>query len=139
MPASYPGSIKTYAANTDDVTLVNAAYMDQRDQEITAIETDLVTRPKGSTVSVPFTDGDTLRRVTVTNAAVLATSAIVVTVRRPDTADDSADRGYLYVANVVRVAAGAFDVLIACLGWGFDDPVLNPPGETIVLNYTIQN
>ena len=90
-----------------------------------------------ATASIAFTDGDTFRRVTITDARVLATSNIVCTIRRPNSTDDSADRGYLYVANVVEVVAGAFDVLVACLDWGFDDPTENPPNETVTLCYTI--
>jgi hypothetical protein len=90
-----------------------------------------------ASTSVAFTDGDTLRRVTVSDAAVAASSKIIATVRRPDTANDSADSGYLYLPNVVRVATGAFDVLIACLDWGFDDPTLNPPNETVTLCYQV--
>lgn len=90
-----------------------------------------------SSVDIPFTDGDTLRRVTVTDAAVTAASKIIGAVRRPDSADDSADAGYLYVPNVVRVAAGAFDLLVACLDWGFGDPTENPPNETVKFVYAI--
>lgn len=43
MAASFPTSIKSFSANQDDVTDVNAAYMDQRDDEIEAIETALLT------------------------------------------------------------------------------------------------
>jgi hypothetical protein len=90
-----------------------------------------------ATASIAFTDGDTLRRVTITDTNVLSTSNIVCTIRRPNSTDDSADRGYLYVANVVEVVVGAFDVLVACLDWGFDDPTENPPNETVTLCYTI--
>lgn len=90
-----------------------------------------------ATTTIAFTDGDTFRRVTVTDANVLSTSNIVATVRRPNTTDDSADPGYIYIVNVVRVAAGAFDVDVACLGWGFDDPTEKPPNETVTLCYTI--
>lgn len=90
-----------------------------------------------SSVAVAFTDGDTMRRVTVTDAAVSATSKIVGTVVRPDTTDDSADRGYIYLANVVKRAAGSFDLLLSCLGWGFDDPTEQPPNETITYCYTV--
>lgn len=90
-----------------------------------------------SSVDIAFTDGDTMRRVTVTDVDVSATSRIIGTIRRPDTADDSADRGYIYIANVVRVATGAFDVLLSCLGWGFDDPTRNPPNETVKFYYQI--
>lgn len=90
-----------------------------------------------ATASIAFTDGDTLRRVTITDANVLSTSNIVCTIRRPNSTDDSADQGYLYIANVVEVVVGAFDVLVACLDWGFDDPTQKPPNETVTLCYTI--
>jgi hypothetical protein len=90
-----------------------------------------------ATAAVAFTDGDTWRRVTVTDARVLSTSNLVCSVRRPDTADDSTDRGYMYFATVLRVAAGVFDVGVVCLGWGFDDPTGLPPNETVTLCYTI--
>jgi hypothetical protein len=90
-----------------------------------------------SAAAVAFTDGDTMRRATVTDAAVSASSKIVGTIRRPDTANDSADRGYIYLANVVRIGTGSFDLLVSCLGWGFDDPTKNPPNETVTFYYTI--
>lgn len=90
-----------------------------------------------STVSVPFTDGDTARRLTVVDATVTPASKVMITVRRPDTADDSADGGYIYVPNVVKCAAGSFDVLIACLDIGGMDPTMKPPNETITLNYQV--
>ena len=90
-----------------------------------------------STVAVAFTDGDTYRRVTVTDANVLATSNILCTVRRPNTANDSDDLGYIYTATVSRVGTGSFDVNIAALGWGMDDPTLKPPSETVTLTYLI--
>jgi hypothetical protein len=91
----------------------------------------------GGVASIPFTDGDTMRRVTITDANVNAGSRIVASVTRPDTADDSQDPGYIYIANVVRIGTGSFDVLISCLDWGFDDPVENPPNETVTLHYII--
>lgn len=90
-----------------------------------------------SSVDIAFTDGDTMRRVTVTDAAVSATSKIIGTIRRPDTTTDSSDPGYIYIANVVRVATGAFDVLLSCLGWGFDDTTGKPPNETVKFYYQI--
>jgi hypothetical protein len=91
----------------------------------------------GGSASIPFTDGDTLRRVTITDANVTSTSKIVGSVRRPDTANDSVDQGYLYTANVVAVGTGFFDVLITVADWGTDDPVQNPPNETVQFVYTI--
>lgn len=89
------------------------------------------------TSSVAFTDGDTARRVTVTDAGVSGTSEIIVTVRRPDTAGDSADRGYLYTANIVRIGTGEFDVLLTVLGLSGEDCTANPPNETITLFYLV--
>jgi hypothetical protein len=56
--------------------------------------------------TIAFTDGDTVRRVTIANGVVTATSKIVGTIRRPDTSVDSADIGYLYHANIVLVGTG---------------------------------
>jgi len=102
----------------------------------------VVTIPGGgsssiSTITVAFTDGDTARRVTVSDGTVSGASKIIVTVRRPDTTSDSADRGYLYTANVVRIGAGQFDVLITALGISGEDVTLNPPSETITLFYLV--
>lgn len=88
-----------------------------------------------SSVSIAFTDGDTFRRVTVTDAAVSSTSKIVGTITRPDTTND-ADRGLVYIPTIARRFSGGFDLLVACLGWGFDDPV-GLANETITFNYTV--
>ena len=90
-----------------------------------------------STTTIAFTDGDTARRVTVTDATVNAASKVIATVRRPDTTDDSADRGYVYIPNVVKCASGSFDVLIACLDLSGMDPTAMPPNETITLCYQV--
>lgn len=87
--------------------------------------------------NVAFTDGDTFRRVSIVDAGVGATSKIVGSIRRPDTADDSADRGYVYSWSVVEVYAGGFDIVVSALGWGFDDPVGIPPNETVIFYYVI--
>jgi len=86
-----------------------------------------------SSAAIAFTDGDTSRRVTITDASVSPTSEILLNVRRPDT-DEASDRGYIYLANVVKRAAGSFDVVISSLGWGFDDPAGVPPNETFSSN-----
>ena len=90
-----------------------------------------------STASIAFTDGDTYRRVTITDANVAATANIVCSIRRPDTTDDSADLGLLYLCTVLLVSAGSFDVGVACLDWGFDDPTAVAVNETVTLCYTI--
>lgn len=89
-----------------------------------------------NSTSVAFTDGDTVRRVTVTDASVGATDKVIVTIRRPDITDDSADAGHIYLANVVKVAAGSFDVVVACCDRGFGDTTEQPPNETIQLVWT---
>jgi hypothetical protein len=89
-----------------------------------------------SSTTVAFTDGDTTRRSTVTDAAVSASSKIILTVRRPDTAA-TADRGYLYMANVVTVGTGSFDVLILALDESGGDCTELPPNETITLYYQV--
>jgi len=89
------------------------------------------------TASVAFTDGDTVRRATITDATVVSTSKILCTVRRPDTLTDSDDPGYIYLVNVVEILTGSFDVLVACLDWGLDDSTAYPPNETVTLCYTV--
>ena len=87
-------------------------------------------------VAVAPTDGDTYRRVTVSDATVSATSRIVGSVQRPSTADDSADLGWVYTSTIARVAAGVFDVIVVALAWGTDDSVVNP-NETVTFNYVV--
>lgn len=89
-----------------------------------------------NSTSVAFTDGDTVRRVTVTDASVGATDKILCSLRRPDSADDSADAGHLYFVNVVNVAAGSFDVVVVCCDRGMGDTTEQPPNETIQLVWT---
>lgn len=114
--------------------LRDAAYK-QRRVFRAATESDATggVEPILGATAVAFTDGDTVRRVTVTDASITATDKILVSVRRPDLADDSADSGHIYIANVVLVASGSFDVVIACYDRGFDDATETPPNETIQL------
>jgi hypothetical protein len=102
-----------------------------------ASEWDAAHSVDGGTVAIPFTDGDTMRRVTVTDSKVTAGSRIVHSITRPNTTDDSQDPGYIYTANIVQIAAGSFDVLIAVLGWGEDDCTELPPNETVALHYIV--
>lgn len=90
-----------------------------------------------STASVAFTDGDTARRVTVTDAAVSATSKILCSIMRPTTTDDSADQGYVYDANVVKRDTGSFDVYLRCTDIGGEDCTERPPNETVTLCYQV--
>jgi hypothetical protein len=100
-----------------------------------------VAKPTGtaapiSEVSVAFTDGETSKRVTVTDASVSSTSKIMITVRRPDTTAAN-DAGYRYTTNVITVATGSFDVVVDVDGLGQDDVTEIPPNETIKLYYQI--
>jgi hypothetical protein len=88
-------------------------------------------------VSIPFNDGDTIRRVTITDANVNAGSRIIHSITRPNTTDDSQDPGYVYTANIVQIQAGSFDVLVSVLDWGEDDCTESPPNETITLHYIV--
>lgn len=84
-----------------------------------------------------FTDGDTLKRFTVTDPAVAAGSAILVSIRRQETADVN-DPGWIYVPNVMQVRAGSFDVLVAALS---GDAIAAPgefPNELASLVYLVQ-
>lgn len=83
--------------------------------------------------SVAFTDGDTVRRVTVSDAAITSSDKIIATIRRPDIADDSADAGHIYLVNVVLVQDGSFDAVVACCDRGFGDTTEQPPNETVQL------
>lgn len=91
----------------------------------------------GSSSNIAFTDGDTVRRVTITDGAVSSTSKIIGSIIRPTTLD-SADPGYNYVCNVVSRGAGTFDVLVyATLGGSELDVDINPPNETVVFAYLV--
>lgn len=89
-----------------------------------------------STVAIPFTDGDTARRVTVTDASVTTSSKIIGQIRRPDGADAD-DHGYVYHHAVVRRQAGSFDLLVVVVDWG-GEPVQNhAPNETVNFDYVL--
>jgi hypothetical protein len=95
----------------------------------------VVLEPQG--VSVAFTDGDTSRRVSVTDARVSAGSKIVPVIRRPDYTSDATDPGFIYVVNVVYVYAGGFDAVVTALDTSGLDPSDDPPNETVTLIYTV--
>lgn len=90
-----------------------------------------------SSTSVAFTDGDCAKRVSISDVSVGATDKVLVTLRRPDIADDSADTGHIYLVNVVRVYSGGFDVVIVALDLSGDDTTEYPPNETVQLFYQV--
>jgi len=78
-----------------------------------------------------------MRRVTITDAGVSASSVILGTIIRPTTTD-AADPGYVYTTNVISRGSGTFDVLVYCTIWGSEyDVELNPPNETVIYAYVI--
>ena len=89
-----------------------------------------------SSSSIAFTGGDTVRRVTITDAAVSATSKIICSVIRPDVADAD-DPGYIYDAVIVNRDAGSFEALVRATDWGGMDCAERPPNETITLCYQV--
>lgn len=95
-----------------------------------------VTSVTMSSTTIAFTDGDTFRRTTISDAAVTTGSKIILLVRRPNTTIAN-DAGYIYTANIITIANGSFDVNIACTAWGFEDPMQQPPNETITLFYLL--
>lgn len=90
-----------------------------------------------SSTTVAFTDGDVSRRVTITDATVASTSKIVLSVRKPDSTDDSVDKGHFYDAQVVKIATGTFDIVVTCHDGGYKDVASDPPNETITIYYIV--
>jgi len=90
-----------------------------------------------SSASIAFTDGDTARRTTIADAAVSATSKILLSITRPTVTAEN-DVGLLYTSNVVSRGVGTFDVFTICTDMSGDDPVTSgAPNETITLYYTV--
>lgn len=89
-----------------------------------------------TSISVAFTDGDTFRRVTITDAAVSNTSKIIYGIRRANIALDADDPGWMYNANIIYQAAGTFDVIFSALDYGLAEGDTGP-NETITFNYTV--
>jgi len=127
-------AVATSAADSDVLPFVSNPGTTPADQSITVAN---LRKAMVKTASIAFTDGDTYRRVTITDSAVLSTSNIVCSIRRPNTTDDSADIGLIYISTVLLVANGSFDVGVACLDWGMDDPTAVGVNETVTLCYTI--
>lgn len=88
-------------------------------------------------VSVDFTTGNTYKRVTVTDSDIIASNHIQTSIQCRDTLVED-DAGWIYLANVVSVANGSFDVKVAAL-----TPDTHPaennefPNEIVLLCYSI--
>lgn len=92
----------------------------------------------GSTSSAPldFTDGDTAKRFTITDATIEATSQLHVSIHRLQVADAD-DYGWIFVANVLQVRAGSFDVKVVAMADEADGAAGEFPNETVSLTYLI--
>lgn len=97
---------------------------------------DVVTGATPGSAIVAFT-GDTVYRVTISDALATVSSRIQVTVCKPTTAEVD-DVGWLYNAQVVSMGAGSFDVVVVAFDSdGTDTGVLYGPVETITIFYLI--
>lgn len=81
-----------------------------------------------------LTDG--LSRFTITDGTVTSSSKVMITIRRPDV-EDVADHGWLFIANVVKVGTGSFDVLIQVLGQGGEELIADPPTGSFSIYYMV--
>jgi hypothetical protein len=87
-------------------------------------------------VTVAFTDGDCVKRVTISDVKAGVGLRVVATIRRPDVTEGT-DAGYVYTWQCTRMASGQFDLVIQCLGVGGDDVTEVPPNETINVEYVL--
>lgn len=92
----------------------------------------------GSSGSSPldFTDGDTLKRFTITDVQIEATSQLHLGIDRQQVADVD-DPGWIFVPNVLQVRAGGFDVLVAALSGDAIAAANEFPNEIVTLTYLI--
>lgn len=89
-----------------------------------------------SSASLDFTDGDTAKRFTITDAMVEATSQLHVSIHRIQVADVD-DYGWVFVANVLQVRSGSFDVKVVALAEDAIAAAGEFPNETVALSYLI--
>lgn len=91
MPASYPSALKTFTTLVDGVDDVLAAHQNDPNAEITAIETELGTNPRGTAADVKsrlaqsLNDDGTLKDGTVTLAKIAAAVLKLVNVYQAET------------------------------------------------------
>jgi hypothetical protein len=90
--------------------------------------------PTIGSVSIPFTNGDAVQRVTVSSGSIGTGSKIRISVTRPNVADVD-DPGYLYIANVVSRGAESFDVVVSAVDVDGSPCWQNPPAETVTLEW----
>ena len=91
MPASYPSAIKTFTTLVDGVDDVLASHQNDPNAEITAIETELGTNPRGTAADVKarlaqsLNDDGTLKDGVVTLAKIAAAVLKLVNVYQAET------------------------------------------------------
>ena len=91
MPASYPSAIKTFTTLVDGVDDVLASHQNDPNAEITAIETELGTNPRGTAADVKarlaqsLNDDGTLKDGVVTLAKIAAAVLKLVNIYQAET------------------------------------------------------
>lgn len=87
------------------------------------------------TARLSFTDGDTLKRFTIADAAVTTLSSVPTVQIVRDTIADVDDPGWLFVVNVCTLTAGSFDVLVGVLAGDAFAAANEFPNEVVTLVY----
>ena len=134
MPASYPSAIKTFTTLVDGVDDVLAAHQNDPNAEITAIETELGTNPRGTATDVKtrlaqtLNDDGTLKDSVVTLAKIAAAVLKLVNVYQAETSSPTnigtgwTDIGGLSLAVTPQATTSKFFVIAtigtACQGAG---------------------
>lgn len=134
MPASYPSAIKTFTTLVDGVDDVLASHQNDPNAEITAIETELGTNPRGTAADVKarlaqsLNDDGTLKDGIVTLAKIAAAVLKLVNVYQAETSSPTnigtgwTDIGGLSLAVTPQATTSRFFVIAtigtACQGAG---------------------
>lgn len=89
------------------------------------------------TVSLDFTDGDTFKRVTITDPDVGPADYPFCQIDKRSV-EDVDDAGWFYGVNVAKVNAGSFDVNVAASSWNEDPQADEYPNEVVTLVYIVR-
>ena len=92
--------------------------------------------PASGSASVAFTNGDTIQRVTIADAAVSGTSKIVGAVIRATVAEAD-DPGWVFTPTIVSRGAGTFDVTVKATDFGGGEPPPDMVNETVTYAYLV--
>ncbi len=134
MPASYPSAIKTFTTLVDGVDDVLAAHQNDPNAEITAIETELGTNPRGTAADVKarlaqsLNDDGTIKDGVVTLSKIAAAVLKIVNIYQAETSSPTnigtgwTDIGGLSLAVTPQATTSKFFVIAtigtACQGAG---------------------